>query len=122
MADGYQMANGRWADTKSGVFAASAARTANGSATIEMGDRSTLRLDLAVTAISGSGATLAAFVYTSKDNGIADPYRLIATLPQFTATGALRTCIAGCDRLVKVSWEITGSSPSITFSASGEAV
>jgi hypothetical protein len=97
----------------------SAPRTASGvSDTYEVGDRATLRLDLDVTAVSGSG-TLHCQVETRKASGSGD-WRVVDAFPVQSATGTTRRAMSGCDRFVRVVYTITGTS--VTFSLTGEAV
>lgn len=100
---------------------ASAARTAsvNGDA-YEVGDKGTLRLSLAITAISGSGATLQVQLETRKNSS--DSWRTVDAFAAQTATGTTRKTFSGLDRFVRPVCSIAGSSPSVTFSLSGEAV
>lgn len=100
---------------------ASAARTAsvNGDA-YETGDKGTLRLSLAITAISGSGATLQVQLETRKNAD--DTWRTVDAFPAQTATGTTRKTFSGIDRFVRPVCSIAGSTPSVTFSLSGEAV
>jgi hypothetical protein len=86
----------------------------------EVGDRPTLRLDLDVTAISGSSAKLHVQIETRKDDD--DDYRVADAFIAVTAVSAQRRVVAGLDRYVKVVCTISGSTPSVTFSLDGEAV
>ena len=117
---GYQMQNGRYAPTESVILAAPSARTASASGSAyEMGERSTLRLLLDVTVVSGTNPTLDAYVETSNDGST---WRTLGTFAQKVAASSERQCFAGCDRFVRVSWEIGGTStPTFTFSITGEA-
>ena len=119
---GYTMQNGRWASTESVTLHPSAERTESGSGeTIELGDRSTLRLLLDVTAASGTDAALDVAVETSHDGTTWRP-----ALGYFEDTvsdvGTMRTGFSGCDRYVRAVWNIEGEDPSFTFSLTGEAV
>lgn len=103
------------------VLAPSLARTANGSGgAYVMGARGTLRLSLAVTAASGTTPNLAVTVETSGDGG--STWQTVGTFAAKTATGTERKSFSGIDRLARVSWAITGTTPSFTFSVTGEAV
>ena len=118
---GYQMANGRYANTDPVSLFASAARTAtvNGSA-IELGGRCMARLDLKVTAASGTTPTLNVKVQHSPDG---TTWTDVGTA--FTqATGATteHKVVSGLDRFVRGVATIAGTTPSFTFSLEGEAV
>jgi hypothetical protein len=97
----------------------SAARTASGvSDTYEVGDRGTLRLDLDVTAVSGSG-TVHCQIETRPLYGSGD-WRVVDAFPVQSAAGSVRRSMSGCDRFVRAVYTIGGTS--VTFSLTGEAV
>ena len=97
----------------------SALRSASGvSDTYEVGDRGTLRLDLDVTAVSGSG-TVHCQIETRPLYGSGD-WRVVDAFPVQSAAGSVRRTMAGCDRFVRVVYTIGGTS--VTFSLTGEAV
>lgn len=113
-------ANGPF-EGESVVLAGSAARTASGSGSpYVMGARSTLRLTLAVTAASGTTPSATVTVETSGDGGTT--WYSVGTFAAKTTTGTERKSFSGLDRLARVSWAITGTTPSFTFSVTGEAV
>lgn len=100
---------------------ASAARTAtfNGDS-VEVGDRGTLRLDLAITAASGTTPTLQVQIETRKDSD--DTWRTVDAFPVQTTTATVRKTFAGLDRQVRAVSSIAGTTPSFTYSLTGEAV
>lgn len=101
------------------ILLASAARTTSGvSDTYEVGDKGTLRLDLDVTALSGSG-TVHCQIETRALYGSGD-WRVVDAFPVQSAAGSVRRTMAGCDRFVRVVYTIGGTS--VTFSLTGEAV
>lgn len=101
------------------ILLASAARTTSGvSDTYEVGDKGTLRLDLDVTALSGSG-TVHCQIETRPLYGSGD-WRVVDAFPVQSAAGSVRRTMAGCDRFVRVVYTIGGTS--VTFSLTGEAV
>lgn len=102
------------------VLVPSAVRTASGSGgTYVMESRSTLRLALAVTAASGTSPNLAVTVENSGDGST---WYSAGTFAAKTGTGTERKSFSGIDRFVRVSWAITGTTPSFTFEVAGEAV
>lgn len=102
------------------TLAPSVARTANGQGgPYVMGARGTLRLSLAVTAASGSTPSLTVTVEASGDGSSWYP---VGTFAAKTTTGTERKSFSGIDRYARVSWAITGTTPSFTFSVAGEAV
>jgi hypothetical protein len=112
---------GQFADIDDVELAASAARTATGQgAAVALGDRGTLRLLLDVTAASGTGPTLDVTVETSFDG--ATGWRSLGTFAQKTAVASERKSFPGCDRYVRATWTVGGTTPSFTFSVAGEAV
>jgi hypothetical protein len=116
----YTTANGRHADTLPVTLHESAARTATGSGSaLELGDRGTLRLILTVSAASGTTPTLDVTVETSFDGST---WRSAGTFAQRTSAASERKSFPGCDRFVRISYTIGGTTPSFTFSVSGEAV
>ena len=117
----YQMANGRWADTDPVSLFASAARTAtvNGSA-VELGDRCMARLDLKVTAASGTTPTLNVKVQHSPDG---TNWTDVGTA--FTqATGATteHKIVSGLDRFVRGVATIASVASAVTKSGTGPNV
>lgn len=102
------------------VLAPEAARTANGSgAPLSTPDGGTLRLDLNITAIAGTtpGVTVAV---EHSPNGTA--WTALGTFAAATAIGTQRLVRSGLDRYVRATWTITGTTPSVTFSVTGELV
>jgi hypothetical protein len=84
-------------------------------------NKGSLRAVLAVTAISGTTATLTCTVETSYDNGATDAWHSAGAFSAVTATGTSRKIIP-IDRYVRVTWTFTGTTPSVTFGLTGETV
>lgn len=100
----------------------SAARTASFTSDVyEVGDKGTLRLSLALSAISGTGASLHAQVETREAYG-SGTWRVVDAFGPLTATGTTVRSMSGLDRFVRVVSTIAGSGPSITFALTGTAV
>lgn len=118
---GYTRQDGKFAATYDAPLVPSAARTATfTSDTYEMGGLSTLRLLLDVTAASGTTPTLDVVVETSHDG--VNNWRSLLTFEQKTTTGqSERQAVAGSDRFVRAVCTIGGTTPSFTFSLTGEA-
>ena len=93
--------------------------TGNGSS-YELGDKDTLRLALDVTAISGTAPTLHVQVQTR--NSGSDAWRTLEAFPIATAIGVAYRTVPGCDRYVRTQHTLGGTSPSVTFSVTGNAV
>ena len=85
---------------------------------LRVGDKEhALRLDLDVTAVSGSG-TVHVQIETRALYGSGD-WRVVDAFPS-SPPGSVRRTMAGCDRFVRVVYTITGTG--VTFSLTGEAV
>ena len=116
---GYSTATARWANTRDLTLAPSAARTATGNGTaIEVGDRGVARLRLNVTAAGGTSPTLAVTIQTSHDG---TTWRSAGTFTQATAVSEQRAAF-NIDRFVRAIWTIGGTTPSLTFAITGDAV
>lgn len=121
---GYSTSEDQWVDAiDSGPLFQAVTETASGAGSgQETGAHRTLSLELAVTAVSGTSPSLTVTVETSNDNGNTDAWRTVASLPAQTAVGSVRQSFAGLDRWVRVAWTIAGTTPSFTFSTTGELV
>jgi len=130
MPAGYSTRAGRFANLMSvvlyaagSVLAAVAAGVASPS--VELGDRGTMRLNLAVTAFAGTAApTLAVTIQTSPDNVnwttiVASPGA--ASFTNAAGVTTQRLIFTGLDRFVRALTTVTGTNPSFTFSLTGEA-
>ena len=102
------------------LVAAAARTTSLTSETYEVGDRGDLRLDVDVSAISGTGASLHVQIETRRDTD--DAWVVREAVGPLSAVGIARLVAPGCDRFVRAVCTMAGSSPSVTFSVSGEAV
>lgn len=99
---------------------ASAARTVSGSgASVDLGLRTAFALDLVVSAASGTTPTLLVKVETSKDGAT---WRPLDSFAQVASAGPVTRFFAGADRYVRAVWTIGGTTPSFTFSLSGQAL
>ena len=102
------------------TLAPSGARTASGQgSTVPTGDLDPARLTLDVTAASGTTPSLTVNVQHSSDGATWVTHSSFAAK---TATGTERKVFAGLDRYVRASWTITGTTPSFTFSVTGEVL
>lgn len=95
---------------------------------IEVGDASTLRLNLVVSAHVGTQGTLDVKVQTSANgsNGWTECTANGATTAAFTQVtttdGTTRLICTGLDRFVRVVRTLGGTNPDFTFAVTGEAV
>lgn len=100
---------------------ASAARTSSATSDVyEVGDKSSLHLELAITAASGTAPSLHVQIETREAYG-SGTWRVVDAFPVQSSTATLRRSMGGVDRFVRAVCTIGGSSPSFTFSLSGEA-
>lgn len=124
---GYTTGNGRFANLMGLILFApgtTLAATAN-SNSVELGDRGTARLTLNVTAVGAGTPSMAVTIQTSPDNATWTTIPATPGAASFTAaTGVTsqRLIFAGLDRFVRAVATISGGTPSLTFSLSGEAV
>lgn len=101
--------------------------TVNGTA-VEVGDASTLRLNLVVSAHVGGTGTLDVKVQTSPNgtNGWVECTALGATTAAFaqvtTSDGTTRIIVTGLDRFVRTVVTKGGTTPDYTFAVTGEAI
>ena len=118
-----QTTSGRALRSADVTLHASGPETATGSsAGVELGDAATVRLLLDVTAASGTTPTLDITIETSFDNGVTDAWRSLGTFAQKTAVSSERKSFGGCDRWIRSRRVITGTTPSLTYSITGEGV
>lgn len=103
---------------------ASGAVTATGhSSGIDVGGAATLRAQVQVSAATGTTPSLTVTIQTSHDNGSADAWRTAgAAYTAITSAGNSPYQCFVVDRYVRVSYVVSGTSPSITFDVVGEAV
>jgi hypothetical protein len=98
------------------TFVESVARTASGDSgpLAGFGDESTLRVQLDVTAVAGTGPTLDVVVEDTLDG---TNWNVIGTFAQKTAVGreVINITSLFTDRL-RVRWTVAGTAPSVTFS------
>ncbi|MDQ1426631.1 MAG: hypothetical protein QOK39_107 [Acidimicrobiaceae bacterium] len=89
---------------------------------VEVSGNSDLRLDLIIAAATGTTPSMTVTVQTSFDAGVTDAARTVAAFAAQTAAGTTRQTFGPVDRWVRLSCAITGTTPSFTFTASGEAL
>ncbi len=118
----YGLRVGQLYDADDVELVASGTRTASFTSDVyELGDRGTLRLDLALTAISGTGARLHAQIET-REAYASGTWRVVDAFGPLRSTGTTHRSMSGLDRFVRVVSTIEGTSPSVTFSINGTAV
>lgn len=103
---------------------ASTALTASGNtAGMDVGGFGTLRCQVQVSAASGTTPSLTVTVQTSHDNGVTDAWRTAgAAFGAITAAGNSPWQVFAVDRYVRVSYAVSGTTPSLTTAVVGEAV
>lgn len=101
---------------------ASAARTSSTTSDVyEVGDKGTARLTLDITAVSGTTPSIHVQIETRKDYSSGD-WRVVDAFGPKTAVGSERRSMSGLDRFVRAVCTIAGTTPSFTFSLTGETV
>jgi hypothetical protein len=103
------------------LLASSARTTSTTSDTVEVGDKGTLRLDLDITAVSGTAPQMHVQIETRKAYG-SGTWRVVDAFEIASAVSSQRRAMSGCDRFVRAVCTLSGTSPSFTFSLTGEAV
>jgi hypothetical protein len=89
----------------------------------EFDDRNDFRGQLTVSAVSGTSPSLTVNVQTSYDNGVTDPWRTLGSFPAQTAAGSTaHQSFPGCDRWIRASWTVAGTTPSFTVGVTGDLV
>lgn len=91
---------------------------------VEVSGHGTLRCDLGISAISGTSASLTVSILTSFDNGVTDAWRTVASFTAQTATNTnpVRKEFTGLDRWVMAVPQLSGTTPAVTYTVSGEVV
>ena len=119
---GYSTRSGRFANLLgTTLFAAGTVLTATTTSnSIELGDRGTARITLAVTAAAGTNPTLDVQLQTSPDGSTWT--NLGSAFTQATGVTSQRKIFTGLDRFIQAVATIGGTGgPSFTFSLDGEA-
>lgn len=103
---------------------ASGALTASGqTAAIDVGGAPTLRCQVRVSAVSGTSPSVTVTVQTSHDAGATDAWRTAGSaFSAITAVGDSPWQSFVVDRYVRVSYTVSGTTPSLTTAVVGEAV
>jgi hypothetical protein len=103
---------------------ASGALTASGqSAAIDVGGAGTLRAQVQVSAVSGTTPSVTVTIQTSHDAGVADAWRTAGAA--YSALTSVANSPYQCfvvDRYVRVSYTVSGTTPSLTTTIVAEAV
>ncbi len=109
------------ADALAIALKASGAVTASGNgAAVDIGaTRSAARLELQLSAISGAGARLAVKVQTALSS--TGPWKTVADFPALTVATFSIKLFATCERYLRVTWTVEGTTPSFTFGVAGTA-
>lgn len=101
------------------VRALAAASASGVTSSVGVGARSSVRLALDVTTVSGTGPTLDILIETSRDLMV---WRQVGAFTQVATAGTQTKVFPGCDANVRASWTVGGSGSSFTFAVTGEAV
>jgi len=105
------------------VLASGALTTSGASAAIDVGGAGTLRAQVVVSAVSGTTPSVTVTIQTSHDAGNTDAWRTAGTAyGALTAAGSSPWQCFAVDRYVRVSYAVSGTTPSLTTAVLGEAV
>jgi hypothetical protein len=105
------------------VLASGALTTTGTSAAVDVGGAGTLRAQVVVSAVSGTTPSVTVTIQTSHDAGATDAWRTAgAAYSAITAAGSSPWQCFAVDRYVRVSYAVSGTTPSLTTSVVGEAV
>lgn len=106
------------------VLLASTAITATGTTTgQDVGGAGTLRVQAQVSAVSGTTPSFTLTVQTSHDNNASDPWRTAgAAFTALTAVSNSPWQSFVVDRFVRLSYVVSGTTPSLTTTVVAEAV
>lgn len=117
---------GQYSSTKGydETLLASTALTATGTTSaMDVGGAGTLRAQVQVSAVSGTTPSLTVTVQTSHDAGATDAWRTAGAA--FSAITSVANSPWQCfvvDRYVRLSYTVSGTTPSLTTTVVGEAV
>lgn len=105
------------------VLASGALTTTGTSAAIDVNGAGTLRAQVQVSAVSGTTPSVTVTIQTSHDAGSTDAWRTAgAAFTAITAAGNSPWQSFAVDRYVRVSYTVSGTTPSLTTAVVGEAV
>lgn len=101
---------------------ASAARTTSTTSDVyEVGDKGSARLTLDITAVSGTTPSMHVQIET-RESYSTGTWRVVDAFLIKTTTGSERRSMSGLDRFVRAVCTLAGTTPSFTFSLTGETV
>lgn len=105
------------------VLAAGALTASGSSSAIDVGGAGTLRAQVQVSAVSGTSPSVTVTIQTSHDAGATDPWRTAgAAYSALTSVSNSPWQAFAVDRYVRVSYTVSGTTPSLTTAVVGEAV
>lgn len=115
---GYYRQDGTYQAKEAVAFFDAVTKTASADGdTFDVGSKSGSCLTLSVTAASGTTPTLDITVSTSEDNST---WRTLGTFTQATGTTSERKSFGKPDRYMRAVATLGGTTPSFTFSVSGD--
>jgi len=109
------------ATTSTITLLTAAAKTANAAGdSVDLGNKTLVRLVLGCSAVAGTTPKLNVVVETSSDQAA---WTQVGAFAEVSAAGQHNLTIGGCSQYLRVRWTITGTgSPSFTFGVTGTAV
>jgi hypothetical protein len=105
------------------VLASGALTVTGQSSAIDVGGAATLRAQVQVSAVSGTTPSVTVTIQTSHDAGVTDAWRTAgAAYSALTSVANSPWQCFAVDRYVRVSYVVSGTTPSLTTTVVGEAV
>jgi hypothetical protein len=105
------------------LLASTALTTSGQTSAMDVGGAGTLRCQVVVSAVSGTSPSVTVTVQTSHDGGVSDAWRTAgAAFSAVTSATSSSWQSFAVDRFVRVSYTVSGTTPSLTTSVVGEAV
>lgn len=96
--------------------------TGTGTVVVDSVNKGTLRLLADVAAASGTTPSITINVQTSADAGDTDAWHTVASFSAITAAGKTRKVFTGLDRYTRITYTVSGTTPSFTLGVHGELV
>lgn len=105
------------------LLASTALTTTGTTSAMDVSGAGTLRCQVQVSAVSGTSPSVTVTVQTSHDGGVSDAWRTAGSA--FSALTSVSNSPWQCfavDRYVRLSYTVSGTTPSLTTAVVGEAV
>lgn len=114
---GYGRTDGTWVGTTNLAFSqAAVVATGNDAAFVDVGYATVARLNLVVAAIGGTTPSYTVSLDTSPDG---TTWTSTGNFGAVTANGTTHKVFSGLDRYLRLSWTVTGTTPTATLTVTG---